>query len=62
MNNQWVKTADRLPTEKDANNKSLVLGWRSDRGCCDVDYKFIVSYPNYFRWWMPIPSLPETEE
>ena len=57
--NPWVKTADRLPTEVDANKESRVLGWDATLGYRDVDYKFVVTYPRFIPWWMPILSLPE---
>ena len=61
LSSPWVKTSDRLPTEGDANKESMVLGWDATLGYRDVDYKFIVTYPRFIHWWMPIPPLPEVE-
>ena len=55
----WVKTADRLPTEADANKELLVLGWNASLGYREVSYMFIATYPRYIPWWMPIPPLLE---
>ena len=58
----WVKTADRLPTEADANKESKVLGWIPGYGYRGADYKFVIGRPEHVTWWMPFPSRLEVEE
>lgn len=54
----WVKTADRLPTEADANRKLNVFVWTHSGGHV-VNYQSVIESPDFYPWWMPIPPLPE---
>ena len=62
LRSPWVKTADRLPTEADANKESKVLGWIPGYGYRGADYKFVIGRPEHVTWWMPFPSRLEVEE
>ena len=62
MNNQWVKTADRLPAEADADPCLDVFAWHIDDGAVRTDYGQVQDYPDLYTYWMPIPPLPEDEE
>ncbi len=62
LNSPWVKTADRLPTEADANKESKVLGWIPGYGYRGANYKFVIGLPEHVTWWMPFPSRLEVEK
>jgi hypothetical protein len=62
---EWVRTADRLPTEADAGYNEVVvvaLYRNSDTETVGCDYwKYVAKNPEYFPYWMPLPKLPEVE-
>ena len=62
MNNQWVKTSDRLPTENDADGFGYVLAWCSCVGGMEITAREVMESPNAYPYWMPIPPLPEVTE
>ena len=60
----WVKTADRLPTEADADNTMcwvLATTISSDLPMPEA-IAYIRANPDNYPYWMPIPPLPEVEE
>jgi hypothetical protein len=61
---EWVRTADRLPTEADAGyNEEVVTFYRdteTEMVGCDY-WKHVAKYPENFPYWMPLPKLPEVE-
>lgn len=58
----WVKTADRLPTENDADGFGYVLAWCSYVGGMEITAREVMESPNAYPYWMPIPPLPEVTE
>lgn len=58
----WVKTADRLPTEADADSELMIMAWHIYFGYEAVAYGSVIDEPEMFTYWMPIPPLPEVEE
>lgn len=61
----WVKTADRLPTEADAEHDGEILTLYQDDETtmlgCDY-WAYVAKFPEQFPYWMPIPPLPEVTE
>ena len=57
----WVKTADRLPTEADADSELMIMAWHIYFGYEAVAYGSVIDEPERFTYWMPIPPLPEVE-
>lgn len=55
----WVKTADRLPTESDADSELMIMAWHIYFGYEAVAYGSVIDEPEMFTYWMPIPPLPE---
>ena len=62
LRSPWAKTSDRLPTEADADARHNVLARGLDGRTVMAYYRHVVDYPKLYVLWMPIPSLPETEE
>jgi hypothetical protein len=58
----WVRTADRVPTGKDTNERGQVLARHLDGVFWVETYVYISTYPDLCPYWMPIPPLPEEEE
>lgn len=60
----WIKTADRLPTQEDADKEGKILAW-SALECEDnirVEWWANVGvHAEDWTWWMPIPPLPEVD-
>ncbi len=58
LRSPWVKTADRLPTERETRNGVVVIsggqGWFSVQSP-----KVLEMYPQYYPYWMAIPNLPK---
>ena len=62
LSSPWVKTADRLPTENDADGFGYVLAWCSCVGGMEITAREVMESPNAYPYWMPIPPLPEVTE
>ena len=70
MNNQWVKTADRLPTEADAGYEGVVLASQKsydifyDCKIIALQWEFVANHPDDYDYWAPIWAFPveHTEE
>jgi hypothetical protein len=58
----WVKTADRLPTEKDADGSGhIVTLWMYDgrlRASVTL-WDIVSSCSDRYIYWMPLPPLPD---
>ena len=55
----WVKTADRLPTESDADSELMIMAWHIYFGYEAVAYGSVIDEPEMFTYWMPTAPLPE---
>ena len=55
----WVRTADRVPTGKDTNERGQVLARHLDGVFWVETYVYISTYPDLCPYWMPIPPLPD---
>ena len=54
----WVRTADRLPEERETRNGCVLI--IDERGYGSVQKRQVLErYPRDYPWWMPIPPLPE---
>ena len=62
MNNQWVKTADRLPDKYDATRYYVSNKNRTPTDPWTLPGWLIIDHPELCEFWMPIPPLPEKEE
>lgn len=64
LRNLWVKTADRLPTESDADNTMcwVLATTISSNLPMPEPIAYIRANPDRYPYWMPIPPLPEVEE
>lgn len=49
----WVKTADRLPTENDADGFGYVLAWCSCVEWMEITAREVMESPNAYPYWMP---------
>ena len=62
---EWVRTADRLPTEADAgvDEKILTIYDDGETRVMGTDYwAYVAMVPEVFPYWLPVPKLPEVEE
>ena len=58
----WKKTADRPPTEADADEREKVLARDNIHGMTSmVMWKSVVDFPNVYALWLPIPRFQEVE-
>ena len=54
----WVKTADRLPEDRETLNGCVLI--TDEHGYGSVQKRQALErYPQDYPWWMPIPPLPE---
>ena len=61
---EWVRTADRLPTEADAgvDEKILTIYDDGETRVMGADYwAYVAMVPGRFPYWLPVPKLPEVE-
>ena len=59
--NGWYLTAQKRPTEADADKDGCVLSLNLNPGDQRVTnwlWSFVAAYPEKFPIWMPIPKLP----
>lgn len=56
----WIKCSERLPTEKDATNKSQVLAMWTDESVMAIRWNRIPEYAGITHW-RPLPPLPKGE-
>lgn len=57
----WVKTADRLPEDRETLNGCVLI--TDEHGYGSVQKRQVLErYPRDYPWWMPIPPLPEVEK
>ena len=65
LSNAWVKPADRLPTEVDADFEGAVLVSQKsyddyeDYKIATVHWETVVNFPEDFEFWSSIPPLPK---
>lgn len=53
MNDQWIKTAYRLPTEEDTDETYCVEATDHEGHRIAVCYKTVLFEPHCFPYWMP---------
>ena len=62
---EWVRTADRVPTEADAGVDEEILTIYDDgeKRLMGMDYwAFVAKVPERFPYWLPVPKLPEVDD
>jgi hypothetical protein len=53
----WIRTADRPPTEGDADSNGTVFALYEGKSPCIPKWDIVANYPSW-PYWMPIPALP----
>lgn len=61
---RWIKTADRKPTEDDANEDGCVLSINinpGDMNTTNWPWNMVAAFPDNLPVWMPLPKKPGLE-
>lgn len=60
----WIKTADKKPTEDDANEDGCVLSINTNPGDMNTTnwpWNMVAAFPDNLPVWMPLPKKPDLE-
>lgn len=60
----WIRTAERKPTEDDANEDGCVLSINMNRGDLNTTnwpWNMVAAFPENLPVWMPLPKKPGLE-
>lgn len=62
----WIATEKQPPTDADADKHGDVITIKQyingQAGINVVNYLEVISYPNVYPFWLPVPAFPEGGE